>query len=574
MPKKILLIENDAAFASEVSGALEAAGFGVRATGDGKEGLDLAREWGPDAVVLCVELPGMSGYLVCQKLRKDDALKDIPLVITSAEATPATFENHRKLKVRADEYLLKPYASQALVDALAALVGLPEAAAGDDRDDAPPEVEIEPAQEPAPAFELDGAGLAQEGDEELVTLEEEIGIEALSGESVGDLPALDLQTLPDESPGGEASSDEDLRLLDDAFDGLSAPTVGDDEDPGAALDLALRSEKPVDLDAVDAAAGSLPDDGVGRGDLDRLGDEADALLGALSGPDLDPGPSFEDDRPTFRAGRDPLAFRAGRDPLAFRTSPDPLREAGARLAHDAPARTPPPVAAPGSARLERELADAREALAAARAAAGTSDAQAAELRAKLATLTGRTEAAEARATQAEAEARSLRKDAAAMTGERDQARSEAASAARRADDAERRAEDAERRVGEAEVALRRTTDELQAARAAGGRVDALERELDEARTEVLVARGEAEGARGEVEKRTTELRRRLQELEAANAKNEERILKAYQKIKGDEKVRERIRKAIAIAGQLLDEGLPPDPSGAEKARPAAAPPRE
>ena len=83
MPKKILLIENDSSFAAGISESLEASGFEVRVTGDGKEGLDLAREWSPEAVVLCVELPGMSGYLVCQKLKKDDALKALPLVLAS-----------------------------------------------------------------------------------------------------------------------------------------------------------------------------------------------------------------------------------------------------------------------------------------------------------------------------------------------------------------------------------------------------------------------------------------------------------------------------------------------------------
>jgi hypothetical protein len=98
----------------------------------------------------------------------------------------------------------------------------------------------------------------------------------------------------------------------------------------------------------------------------------------------------------------------------------------------------------------------------------------------------------------------------------------------------------------------------------------MEREVEELRTELVVARGEAEGARGEVENRTAELRRRIAELEAANAKNEERVLKAYQKIKGDEKVKDKVRKALAIASQLLDEGLPADP-GAEKERRAAPP---
>ena len=80
-----------------------------------------------------------------------------------------------------------------------------------------------------------------------------------------------------------------------------------------------------------------------------------------------------------------------------------------------------------------------------------------------------------------------------------------------------------------------------------------------------MAQGEAEGARDEVESRTAELRKRISELEATSAKNEERVLKAYQKIKGDEKVKDKVRKAIAIAAQLLEEGLPAEnPAPLEK----------
>ena len=61
MAKKILFIESDSAFAAGIAESLEATGFEVRITGDGKEGPDLAREVGPAAIVLCVELPGMSG---------------------------------------------------------------------------------------------------------------------------------------------------------------------------------------------------------------------------------------------------------------------------------------------------------------------------------------------------------------------------------------------------------------------------------------------------------------------------------------------------------------------------------
>src|SRR5512137_1946951 len=134
MQKTVLLIENDPTFAQAMSAALELRGFGVRTSPDGKEGVELARALRPDCVVLCVELPGLSGYSWCNRLKKDEALKAIPLVITSSEATPETFEQHRKLKTRAEDYLIKPFPPATLVERVGALVGMPEATADDDED--------------------------------------------------------------------------------------------------------------------------------------------------------------------------------------------------------------------------------------------------------------------------------------------------------------------------------------------------------------------------------------------------------------------------------------------------------
>ena len=178
MSKTILLIENDAPFAEEISGGLEAMGYLVRVVGDGKDGLDLAKDLNPDAIVLCVELPKLSGYSICNKLKKDDALKAIPLVLTSSEATEEVFEDHKKLKVRAEAYLIKPYVSAALVEKLAALIGMPEAGAA-----------VAPV---ARAVELDLDG----GDEEVVSLEEELALESFAGEPGQELPALDPRLPP------------------------------------------------------------------------------------------------------------------------------------------------------------------------------------------------------------------------------------------------------------------------------------------------------------------------------------------------------------------------------------------
>jgi CheY-like chemotaxis protein len=527
MAKKILFIENDSSFAAGIAESLEATGFEVRVTGDGKEGLDLAREWSPEAVVLCVELPGMSGYLVCQKLKKDDELRSLPLVLTSAEATEETFEKHRTLKARADEYLLKPYTPQALVDKLGALVGLPEAAA------------------PAP-------------EEEIVSLEEEVGIEAeAEGSPDREIPGLDLESLPDEPPAHAGGVDDDLKLLDEAFDGIAAPAP---RDAAAALDE-LTGERPVEGAEVDAAAASLPDEdeGAGRADLGGLDSEAEAALGALGGEDetLSPGAGVEDEPPT----------RPVRGP-----SSESLRAAGVKLLHEEEPSAPPPLPRDGrgGAAGEPEGAGDGAALERARAELEDRDAEIRELEKKVREQERRAGEAEGEAEHVRAKvdglAAQLRKSEADARAGREAAQAEIA-------ELERKLGEAERRADTAEAEARRRRDEAAAAAEAVAKAEALEREADELRTELLVARSEAEGARNEVEKRTSELKKRVLDVETSAEKNEERVVKAYQKIKADEKVREKIRKALAIAMQLLEEGLPAESTG-EKERRASGSGRE
>lgn len=108
MPNKTaLIIESDSAFAAQLASALTSLGLESQILSDGAEGLAHAKDLQPSLIALCVELPKMSGYAVCNKLKKSNRLKDVPLIIMSADATPETFEQHRKLKTRADEYILK-----------------------------------------------------------------------------------------------------------------------------------------------------------------------------------------------------------------------------------------------------------------------------------------------------------------------------------------------------------------------------------------------------------------------------------------------------------------------------------
>src|SRR5688572_1744634 len=78
----------------------------------------------PTLIVLCID-PKRTGWAVCNRLRKSAQLKTVPLIITSAEATEKDFEDHKKLKTRAEDYLHKPFGTDALVEKIATLIGLP-----------------------------------------------------------------------------------------------------------------------------------------------------------------------------------------------------------------------------------------------------------------------------------------------------------------------------------------------------------------------------------------------------------------------------------------------------------------
>ena len=97
--------------------------------------------------------------------------------------------------------------------------------------------------------------------------------------------------------------------------------------------------------------------------------------------------------------------------------------------------------------------------------------------------------------------------------------------------------------------------------AAKGEVKKLRAELENLRTDLNAAVGEKDLLSEERE----ELKKQLEEAQVTAVTNEDRAVKAYQKIKSDEKLREKTRKALEIALQLLQEKADADDSdGAEK----------
>ncbi len=124
MTTKVLVFESDASFAAELRSELSKLDCTVSVVDDGNAGLQAAADNPPDLILLSIELPRMNGFSVCNKLKKDPALKDVPLIIMSSESSEETFEQHRKLRTRAEAYVHKPLAFGELLQNIRAFVAI------------------------------------------------------------------------------------------------------------------------------------------------------------------------------------------------------------------------------------------------------------------------------------------------------------------------------------------------------------------------------------------------------------------------------------------------------------------
>lgn len=115
---RILLIEDDTKFAADIERMLKAARFNVYTTDLGEEGVDLAKLYDYDIILLDLELPDMSGYEVLRTLRA--AKIQTPILIVSDD--PDSDSKTKGLSLGADDYLTKPFHRDELVARIQAIV--------------------------------------------------------------------------------------------------------------------------------------------------------------------------------------------------------------------------------------------------------------------------------------------------------------------------------------------------------------------------------------------------------------------------------------------------------------------
>lgn len=114
----LLIIEDDRAVATSLKDGLERDGFQVQWKATGNEGVNYAREFHPQLIILDVRLPDGSGYDFCRQMRQQGLRQPILMLTVNREEIDKVLG----LEMGADDYVTKPYSLRELLSRIRALL--------------------------------------------------------------------------------------------------------------------------------------------------------------------------------------------------------------------------------------------------------------------------------------------------------------------------------------------------------------------------------------------------------------------------------------------------------------------
>jgi len=120
--KKILLIEDDTFISQMYTAKFKQTPHELLSVGDGEEGLALAKEENPEAILLDIVLPKVDGFKILEKLKADETTKNIPIILLSNLGQEANIQ--KGMSMGALDYIVKAhYTPQEVVERVEKILG-------------------------------------------------------------------------------------------------------------------------------------------------------------------------------------------------------------------------------------------------------------------------------------------------------------------------------------------------------------------------------------------------------------------------------------------------------------------
>ncbi len=118
---KILLVEDNEMNRDMLSRRLVDRGYLVVLAMDGQSGVEMARNLGPDIVLMDMSLPVLDGWEATRRLKADAATRHIPVIALTAHAMSS--DREKALEAGCDDYDTKPVEMPRLIGKIEALIG-------------------------------------------------------------------------------------------------------------------------------------------------------------------------------------------------------------------------------------------------------------------------------------------------------------------------------------------------------------------------------------------------------------------------------------------------------------------
>jgi two-component system alkaline phosphatase synthesis response regulator PhoP len=116
----ILVVDDEKDLLDLIEYNLKKEGFDVLKAENGEEGIAVAKEKNPDLVLLDIMMPKMDGMQAVEEMRKDDQLKNIPIIFLTARSDEKT--EVEGLNKGGDDYITKPISTTKLISRIKAVL--------------------------------------------------------------------------------------------------------------------------------------------------------------------------------------------------------------------------------------------------------------------------------------------------------------------------------------------------------------------------------------------------------------------------------------------------------------------
>ncbi|MCD8514209.1 MAG: response regulator [Nitrincola sp.] len=110
---KVLVVDDEPNILLSLEFLMQQAGFDVTTAEDGETALIRLNDTEPNLVLLDISLPGISGFDVLEQIRKDERFTRLPVIMLTAHGREV--EREKGMALGADDYITKPFSTQALV---------------------------------------------------------------------------------------------------------------------------------------------------------------------------------------------------------------------------------------------------------------------------------------------------------------------------------------------------------------------------------------------------------------------------------------------------------------------------